>query len=279
MRIPRHWVRVEGDTPADYEGPRRIAVWGWSGTSVADAERVGYQRLTAVLDRLRQGLGLPHGYEYGARPLREQILEEITTHGGEPDAVVTRNSYGSVVLNTSRVLFVDVDVPPPTFSQRIAALFGSRGSSPEALVLARIRQALSGGSGSYRLYRTAAGFRVIGSDPLVEPRSPVAEQTMRALGADPAFVHLCRVQGSYRARLTPKPWRCGQPNPPGTFPRDPEEEALFVAWLASYERAAAARSTCGFVEAIGWGRTHPDAKRLVDLHDRVTKTAAELPLA
>ena len=59
---------------------------------------------------------------------------------------------------------------------------------------------------------------------------------MKALGADPAFLHLCRIQGSFRARLTPKPWRCGQANPPGSFPREPEAQAAFAEWLAQYQR-------------------------------------------
>jgi hypothetical protein len=90
---------------------------------------------------------------------------------------------------------------------------------------------------------------------------------------------LCKIQESFRARLTPKPWRCGQPNPPVSFPRDPEDEALFANWLEAYDRAASEKATCRFVEAIGWGRTNADTDRIVRLHDERTKAGSDLPLA
>lgn len=280
MKIPHYWARAEGQTPPDYEGAHAVAVWGWSDESRADAERHAQQRLTEVLDRLHRGLGLPKGYAYGTRPLREQILEEVRDRGGRLDALITRNSYGSLVLNAARVMFVDVDVPWPTLGQRLARLFGSRKALPEAATHARIRSALQNDSGgSYRIDRTAAGFRIVATDPVFAPASEQAERLMKTLGADPAFMQLCRIQESFRARLTPKPWRCGLPNPPASFPRDPQDEAAFARWLADYERASEAKATCRFVEDVGWGRMNEDVHRLVDLHDRRTKATTNLPLA
>ena len=280
LRIPRYWARAEGDAPPDTEGPERIVVWGWSDDNHVEAERHAHQRLTELLDQLRRGLGLPKGYAYGTRPLREEILDELRDRRGRLDGLLTRNSYGSVVLNTAQVLFVDVDVPWPTFGQRLARLLGSRKPTAEMTTLSRLRDGLQNDSGgSYRIYRTAAGFRVLATDPVFTPGSPEAERLMKALGADPAFLHLCRIQGSFRARLTPKPWRCGQANPPGSFPREPEAQAAFAEWLAQYERSTDGKATCRFVEAVGWGRTHEDAGQIVDLHDRRTKAATDLPLA
>ena len=281
MKIPKYWARAEAQTPPDFEGDRVVSVWGWSEEGRHDAERHAQQRLTEVLDRLHRGLGLPKGYAYGTRPLREQILEELRDAAGRLEAVLTRNSYGSVVLNAARVLFVDVDVPWPSVGQRLARLFGSRKAMPEAAALARIREVLQHDSGgSYRVYRTAAGFRVLATDPPFTPASPGAMRIMERLGADPSFVQLCKVQESFRARLTPKPWRCGHPNPPGSFPRtDAQEETRFADWLAAYERASESKATCRFVEAIGWGRTHDDANDIVRLHDDRTKASSELPLA
>lgn len=281
MRIPKYWARAEGDTPPDYAGQRRISAWGWSEESHAEAQRHAQQRLTELLDRIRQGLGLPKGYAYGTRPLREEILEELRNRDGQLDAVLTRNSYGSVVLNAAEVMFVDVDVPWPTLGQRLARLFGSAKPTPEASTLARIRETLQHDSGgSYRIYRTAAGFRILATDPLFAPGSPEAQTVMERLGADPSFLHLCKVQKSFRARLSPKPWRCGQPNPPSRFPReDPRDQADFQAWLDAYEAATAEKATCRFVESVGWGRTHDDAARIVRLHDERTNATSERPLA
>lgn len=281
MRIPKYWARAEGDTPPDVESAHRVAVWGWSDESRSLAERHAQQRLTELLDRLRAGRGWPKGYGYGERPPREQILDVLRGDDGDVDAVITRNSYGSTVLNSARVMFVDVDVPPSGGGSLIGRLFGSRKPRPEDVILENIREALRNDSGgSYRIYRTAAGFRVLATDPLFSPGSTQAERLMTALGADQAFVQLCRRQESFRARLSPKPWRCGQPHPPSAFPREhPDDEAAFAAWLESYEHAARDRATCRFVETVGGGRTHPAAVPIVRLHDERTKASSELPLA
>jgi hypothetical protein len=282
VRIPKYWARAEGQAPPDVDTAEpRVTVWGWSEESRAEAERHAQQRLTETLDRLHQGLGWPTGYAYGVRPPREQILEELRDRTGQVDAMLTRNAYGSVVLNAARVLFVDVDVPWPTLGQRMGRFFGSRAPMPDDGVLARIREFLQNeAGGSYRLYRTAAGFRILATDPPCSPTSREAARLMVSLGADPAFVQLCKVQDSFRARLTPKPWRCGQPNPPSRYPRTaPDEEARFAEWLQKYERACEARATCRFVEAIGRGKAPEDAARVVRLHDERTRASSELPLA
>lgn len=278
MRIPRYWARTEGRTPAN---GRQVYAWGWSDDSHREAARLAEQRLTDLLDRVQRGLDLPRGYAYGVRPLREPILDELRGRDGDLDAVVTRNGYGSVVLNAARVLFADVDVPPATLGQRLASLVGSKRPRPDETILARVREVLQQDSGgSYRIYRTAAGFRILATSPLFTPSASSTAQLMERLGADPAFIQLCKVQESFRARLTPKPWRCGIRNPPGTHPREtPQMQADFAGWLADYERAAAAKATCRFVESIGWGRIAEEASAIVRLHDEYTRAASDLPLA
>jgi hypothetical protein len=274
VKIPRYWRRADGEAP---DG-RRLTAWGWSSEDPDEAQRVAHQRLTAMLDRLHRGEELPRGYAYGERPLREEILDEVHDASRVVAAVVTRNSYGSAVLNAARVMFVDVDLPAATLRQRLGGLFGAA-VTPESVTLARLRGVLGSDAGSYRIYRTAAGFRVLATDPLFEPGTPRAEQVMRALGADDAFVHLCRVQQSFRARLTPKPWRCAAPNPPGRFPRAVEAQADFTHWRLDYERRTQSYATCRFIEALGRGRTHEDARAIVTLHDRWTRAETALPLA
>jgi hypothetical protein len=103
---------------------------------------------------------------------------------------------------------------------------------------------------------------------------------MRQVGADPAFIQLCRIQDSFRARLTPKPWRIGKLTPPGEFPRkDGEVQRAFEQWLLDYDRAAGSKATCQFVETIGSSAIHPDLSHILQLHDERTKAASGLPLA
>jgi len=62
---------------------------------------------------------------YGTdRPQREEVLREFKNHVGEISAVITRNSYGCVVLNTARIMFVDVDVEAPRNPATGESLFG-----------------------------------------------------------------------------------------------------------------------------------------------------------
>jgi hypothetical protein len=278
MRIPRFWARAEGTVDKPGGEPLSLMAWGWSDESRDAANALAKQRFGSLVDRVRQGLELPRGYAYGSRPMREEIIEELRGSGGEVRGLLTRNSYGAVVLNAARAMFIDIDLPEGALQEK-KGWFGSK-SGGEAAALDGLRGKLQAAAGGVRVYRTAAGFRLLATDKLYGPTSPDAERIMRAVGADPAFIQLCKVQDSFRARLTPKPWRCGKRPPPGQFPReDAGDRQLFAAWLEEYERASSAVATCRFVEAIGSGQVHDEVAPIVSLHDERTKADAGLPLA
>jgi hypothetical protein len=90
---------------------------------------------------------------------------------------------------------------------------------------------------------------------------------------------LCKRQKSFRARLTPKPWRMGVPAPPGEHPRDPGAQAAFGAWLLKYELAARGYASAQFVEAIGPALPASEARAVIDEHDRTARVTENLPLA
>lgn len=280
MNIPRYWARATARVKHAGRTLELLA-WGWSDDGAAGAERRAGERLRGLVERIARGEPLPRHYGYGARPLREEILEELRADGGLL-AVVTRNGYGSLVLNAARALFVDVDFPAPRGGGLLSRLLGGA-PRPEAAAeaaAARVREALAGRSGGFRLYRTAAGLRVMGTGEAFDPRDPVTEALMSAMGADPAFVQLCRAQGTFRARLTPKPWRCGRRPPPGTHPReDPRVQRAFAEWRLGYEEACADRATCRFLETIGDRAVVPEVRPVLELHDRATRAGQALPLA
>jgi hypothetical protein len=110
--------------------------------------------------------------------------------------------------------------------------------------------------------------------------SPQSAGLMESVGADADFVVLCRIQNSFRARLTPKPWRCGVRRPPNFFPRGTtEEKLLFAEWLWGYEQACRSHATCRVLGHVGPEKIHKRNEPIIALHDRETKAHAALPLA
>lgn len=277
MHIPRAWVTASGDGKLADGRTAPVTVWGWGDDETA-ARSTALQRLKRVLERLGRGEPFPDSYAYLSRPLREEILETVAGPADAPLALLTRNRYGAQVLNAARLLFLDIDFPPPSLMDRLRALFGAPGA--QARALARLRQALQQhGRATFRLYRTAAGLRAIAVDREFDPAGDDTRALMQATGTDPAFARLCVAQKSFRARLTPKPWRCRLRTPPGQHPRDGSGATAFAAWLREYEKASGAFATCRYLETVGTGSARGDARALIDLHDRLTRSATALPLA
>src|SRR5262245_32685683 len=105
MNFPQFWAR---GTSGDF------FCWRWSSQSLAEAQTLADQAAQQLADRFRAGAYPPkHGGYYPDRPFRGQLLQEIRSSTGETSAVITRNSYGCLVLNTARVMFVDIDLPEP----------------------------------------------------------------------------------------------------------------------------------------------------------------------
>lgn len=277
MRLPRHWARVREELrlPDGSVGHATVA-YGSSDTSHDEAVRDARARARRVLEWLDAGQRDPEPDRYGyasERPLREELVREIAIDG-ERVGAVTRNAYGSLILNTEHVMFIDVDeAPSPGF---IGRLLGR--SPPDSL--GRLRAALRSTPGvAARIYRTAKGWRALVTSQLVEPAAPETDDLLERAGSDPRFRALCRVQRCFRARLTPKPWRCGMANPPDRFPyADASAEARLRAWVTAYDRACADRAVCEYVETTGVVAVDPTAAVLLREHDAACLRPG-LPLA
>jgi hypothetical protein len=266
---------------------------------MADAQTLARQAAESIAARIGRGEGFPQRYAYADRPLREEILQEIRGAQGELAAAVTRNGYGSEVLNAARLLFIDVDLP------------GGGARSPVAGVLGRLLVALFGGGSrsgpaspapvpaseaeahakrqkwladhpqwGMRVYRTRSGLRYLVTHALFEPGQAESETVMQFLGCDPAYVQLCRAQKSFRARLTPKAWRCGMRPPPGRFPfQDADIEEQMRVWKTEYTAACERWATCALLEVCGNPLVHEGVAPLLQIHDARTRATADLPLA
>ena len=227
-------------------------------------------------------------------PLREEVIEELA-HQGETVALLTRNSYGSLILNTASVLFADIDYrdgngreayvtgteSPGLFSQLlrfVARILGKEVSadrddavadppseppSEDDRIVERVRSVTARHDGlGVRLYRTANGFRCLVTSGTWDPMAAETTRLLEELGSDPLYVTLCRGQECFRARLSPKPWRCEMPTPAIRFPwPDDAAEQEYRQWVAAYER--------------GGGRVFGHARLSARLANRVWDPAVE----
>ncbi|MEP7301334.1 MAG: hypothetical protein ABI699_07375 [Caldimonas sp.] len=123
MIVPRHWA--EGRV-RHRSAERQVTVrrFGWSDSSLAEAQAMADARAAEALQRLLSGEKLPRREPKvpynGAQgvPIREEI---VSRHGA---IIVTRNSYGARCLNTPDVLFADIDFENEPSLRFSFAVFG-----------------------------------------------------------------------------------------------------------------------------------------------------------
>jgi hypothetical protein len=221
---------------------------------------------------------MPDRYPYGVRALREEIVSEVARTEGAGPALVTRNSYGSLVINAPDVMFVDVDAPPAPSKGFLGGLFSGKSSGGDDAWRGILSKLTAVTPSSFRIYATAGGYRLIATERTFVPGSAEAERIMEAVGADPSYVQLCKAQKSFRARLTPKPWRADHHAPPNQFPRDSREQAAFDAWLAKYQQKSAEFAVCKLLGESG-SRVSATVAPILEYHDEQTRVDSQLPLA
>jgi hypothetical protein len=285
MKFPLYWAKEETEArkpPGETETETKtvpVAVWRWSTSSLDDARAQAREAAAALRRRIEAGEPFPKSTYYGTRPAREETLRQIEGRSGEVIAAITRNPYGALVLNAAHAMFVDSDTPASAPFARIAKLFRRKQPEDPAVVRAQALIATDP-TANIRVYRTRAGIRYLFTHALFDPVSERARDLMRQLAADPKYVQLCRVQESFRVRLTPKPWRCDLAAPPVRWPwQDSAAEAAMRAWLATYEQACAGKAVCSLLATIGSGHIHPEIEPLLRLHDDHTGVASQKPLA
>lgn len=126
MIIPSYWAeaREQGRIQVTEKGRTRtraatVRRFGWSDESQEAAQAHAEERAREAWRALLAGERIERRelkMAYGAPgvPIREEV---IARHGGgAAEAVITRNSYGALCLNSSGVLFADIDFPEPRAS-------------------------------------------------------------------------------------------------------------------------------------------------------------------
>jgi hypothetical protein len=285
VNIPKYWAKIE----QSFSGPQKnyfLSSWQGSDLSPEDAREKAKVRAEEIARKVASGRPLDR-YGYADRPLREEIKEPVLNRFRDEVGIVTRNAYGALVLNAAGAMFVDIDIPGMDKPKKKGLFGGKKESFHLEPYLPAIREVESWTAKhpeyGIRIYATFAGLRCLVLNTIFKPESDHANKILLALESDPLYVRLCKVQECFRARLTPKPWRCGMRPPPGPlrFPReDPRREEEFRGWESQYDAASAKFATCSFIKQIGATRTvHPDVEAVLQLHDRTTRAESGLPLA
>jgi hypothetical protein len=268
VKIPKYWGKTTQSARAPDGRAYRLICWQWSDTSRAEAQQKAGDRARELAQKVLAG-GPLNRYGYAERPLREEITQSVKTQTGTEIGVVTRNLYGARILNTTNAMFIDIDI--------------GEQASPAAAAGPLLR--VSAWAGQHRdvglrVYRTNAGLRCLITNQVFDPSQAQSLDILRALGSDPLYVRLCQAQGCFRARLTPKPWRANVGTPPNRYPWDDAgAEARYRVWQQRYEQSIQPFAVCKLVQQLGPAETHPDIAPVVALHDEVTRSGDNRPLA
>lgn len=235
---------------------------GVSFNSRDEAEALAEAQAQLAVDAARSGANADViAYAYIVNRKTEPLVETLGDVAGSA-ARITVNGYGALVLNAAGALFVDVDT-------------SDEGENPAAEPPRQIADALGRHPELYfRSYRTRGGWRLLCANAVFDPASPEAQSLLTDLGADPKYVLLCRAQRSFRARLTPKPWRAGY-RPREIEPGQGVRRADVQRYIDHTWRYATAR----FVDAAGPNQTALEVSSIVDFHDRWTQATSGKPLA
>ncbi|WP_404305437.1 hypothetical protein [Neorhodopirellula lusitana] len=122
MIVPNYWAEATAKYKTD-KGPRTLRRFGWSNESQDDAQASAEQRARQAAEAalaghsvLRREPKVPYNGADGL-PIREEVIDR------QGDAVLTRNSYGALCLNTPDVLFADIDANETGGCQFYIAVF------------------------------------------------------------------------------------------------------------------------------------------------------------
>jgi hypothetical protein len=109
----------------------------------------------------------------------------------------------------------------------------------------------------FRVYRTRNGLRYLCTTQPFDPLDCRTHRLMQNLYVDPLYARLCKFQATFRARLTPKPWRVEIDEEQFTYDRI---TGLVLSDYSSY-------AVCHFIEMVGESAILPEFESVIQVHD------------
>lgn len=111
----------------------------------------------------------------------------------------------------------------------------------------------------FRVYQTRNGLRYLCTTHRFDPLSPHTHRLMHSLYVDPLYARLCQFQNTFRARLSPKPWRVKPSQEDGRYIYD-RRTGTVLPETSEY-------AVCHLLKVMGDRRILPEFETLVRLHD------------
>ena len=266
MKIYKYWVTEKQKTLIDgIEQP--ITCYGGSNISVEDASLKAKEKAEKVKRKIK---GEKHLFDEYEVEIREEILQILDDH-----SAITRNRYGAQILNSEKLMILDIDKPKASFGD----LFKKQDAGQDKLKIFDMVRKLAStpryqGYG-FRIYETFRGARVIVLGREFDSRDRDTVKMMSEFHCDRLYMTICQKQGCFRARLTPKPYRMNMRRYKVPFPRE-GDDAEFQGWLVEYERESRGFNVCRFIEQVGVRQVVND---VVGIHDEITGANFRQPLA
>lgn len=266
MRIFKYWI--EHSKELYIEGIKQSSkVFGGSNVSEIEAIHDAEKKLIKAQKIINGELRKDDTYE---ADIIEEIVEKI-----DDENIITRNRYGALILNSKKLLFIDID----NYSKTIFDfLFKNKYTSKE-LMLHKIEKTAKKDKYSnfgFRVYETSKGFRVLVTNKEFNPRSHESKSIMNDFNSDYLYRWLCIKQNCYRARLTPKPYRIKQKGIRVIYPnRNDEQQQKLSNWIKDYEQKSQKFSTCHLVKQYGKVQMND----VIEYHDKVTGIKSGYKLA
>jgi len=323
MRIPRYWTRVTVPCPREllelnsrvlrnrFGNGEFLKVRGWSDVSQEEARKNAEERALRVFQALQHDKGGTDSYAYGDRPLAEAQVAATELSVSPDEAIVTRNRYGALILNTARLFIADIDnhiaghsskgspqgksrsnpthyrQPSVEKSSRWSPwnLFGGgkiKAGMPESheMIKNRVESVARTHGFSYRVYQTAGGYRVLITSALFHPKDAQTREIFNELGADEKYIRLTTLQDCFRARLTPKPWRMNMAMPRVGFPFLTDQEQRSIAdWIERYSQACKRYTTANLIMVSTKCGELQQLQPIIQYHDDKVRIKIDLPLA
>jgi hypothetical protein len=358
MIIPIYWDEHKEKRKTAEKRQVTISRFGWSENTQNEALELAKKRVDEAFTQLSAGhdverreLRVSYNGSDGV-PIREEIIQY------HDDAVVTRNIYGALCLNTPDVVFADVDfgdnyhyrsnkiwawilivigysvyIFAPDFfydlSQNmfsydlyylflnnfydihIGTVIGSIGIILWAYLtlkdrwtnvddakfiqnaydqkLTLIKQFSDNHpEWNLRIYRTPAGFRVMAMHQTYSSDDPEIIEFFTKIDCDRQYAVMCKRQGCFRARVSPKPWRVGligeeaKMSPrgkAGVWPVSKNTVDQRNAWISKYDDFSNGYASCRFEVQLGAEKLNEKCEKIRRIHDQYCKADGGLPLA